>query len=402
MWPGGPSRTRADSPGDPAPPRLGVCDVCSPKPAHGRPRSRAVSHLVNDTIRNAASRGLPTATRSSTTQALGRRAAATGGAWPSGDWPSGEARPRTATRRFSPYVRTAPVCHQRPRDGARREEGDSRGTRAQCGAGARRGSAPVSPRVHAPRHPLEVGLGRREAHTLGTWAAAHTGPSEQLLTGARDATHVPEEARAGLGAPPCDSKDREALSLPRSVRSRSHLSVSTPQGVPRQRKRRANLAARGGGTGDRPAVCCRGPCAQQPRHGGLGLVCGKAGLAWAPPLTLCAAGHRMPRQASGRGADRPAGPRVSTTQTGGCTFPAKGAGLLGPRRSPGGSACGLSPDAGRLPPPQRTTLTGDRHRTVLEVTLRSHGPFRAMRVSRRIRTRQAAGLSGLLRRIFSL
>lgn len=137
-------------------------------------------------------------------------------------------------------------------------------------------------------------------------------------------------------------------------------------------------------------------------HGGLGLVCSKAGLAWAPPLTLCAAGHRMPRQASGRGADRPAGPQVSTTQTGGCTFPAKGAGLLGPRRSPGGSACGLSPDAGRLPPPQRTTLTGDRHRTVPEVTLRSHGPFRAMRVSRRIRTRQAAGLSGLLRRIFSL
>lgn len=90
VWPGGPSRTRADSPGDPAPPRLSVCDVCSPKPAHGRPRSRAMSHRVNDTIRNAASRGLPTATRSSTTQALGRRAAATGGAWPSGDWPSGD------------------------------------------------------------------------------------------------------------------------------------------------------------------------------------------------------------------------------------------------------------------------------------------------------------------------
>lgn len=150
VWPGGPSRMRADSPGDPAPPRLGVCDVCSPKPAHGRPRSRAVSHLVNDTIRNAASAGFRRQRAAPRRRPWGGarpRPAEPGpqGTGPQGTGPRGPGPrgtgPRGRRGRVRPPGASPPACARR-RSVIRDHEmarGERKGTRAAPGRSVGRG-----------------------------------------------------------------------------------------------------------------------------------------------------------------------------------------------------------------------------------------------------------------------
>lgn len=226
------------------------------------------------------------------------------------------------------------------------------------------------------------------------------------MTGARDATHVPEEVRGGLGALPCDSKDREAQSLHLSVPSEKTFqrvhSAGNSTAVKMQSK---SHGAGRGHPATTPRCAAGGTMRSVTSAQGIPARLWKAGLAsGALRSMLCAAGRRMLTQVSGcgsgparaPGAWRPAGPRVSSTQTGGWTFSAKGTRLLGPSQIPGGRALNSVLH-------HRRFLLG-RLSQDPEVTPRSARAacLRRFRCRAGYRRGRSAGLFGSLHLIFSL